>query len=142
MPGGRPLVVARISAERSASADLSEVCRWLIDGRAKPVRLGLDAVPAMGQDCWLVLARPITAPRALLCTLWVLEDLDTGGCLLAGQLRFVAHPTASQIKLSFNGGSAMVFRNGPIGGWADHAAHQVLGVIAESIEGSFFARAS
>jgi hypothetical protein len=142
MLGDRQLVVARVSAEASASAHLSEVCRWLIDGRAKPIRLGLDVAPAMGQDCWLVLARPITAHRAVLCTLWVLEDVDSGGCLFAGQLRFVAHPTASHIRMSFNGGSAMVFRDGPVSGRANHAAQQVLGVIAESIEGSFFARAS
>jgi hypothetical protein len=142
MHGDRQLVVARISAEASASAHLAEVCQWLIDGRANPVHLGLDAVPAIGQDCWLVLARPITAPRALLCTLWLLEDLDASGCLLAGQLRFVAHPTASLIRMSFHGGSAMVFRDGPIRHRANHAAQQVLGLIAESIEGSFFARAS
>src|ERR1700680_1319111 len=111
----RPLVVARISAEASASAHLDDVCRWLIECQSNPVRLNVDSVPALGQDSWLMLAPPITAPRAVLCAVWMLEDIDAGGCLLAGQLRFVAHPTDSAIRMSFGGRSALVL--GMLHGW-------------------------
>jgi hypothetical protein len=100
MQGVRQLVVARISAETSASAQLG---------------------------------RPITAPRALLCALWLLEDGDAGECLMAGQLRFVAHPTASDVRMSFSGGTTTVMKHGPLA-QADHAARQLLQAIAGSIE--------
>ena len=35
--------------------------------------------------------------------LWLVEEFDAGVCLLAGHLRFVAHPTAPEIKVSFDG---------------------------------------
>jgi hypothetical protein len=130
----RPLVVARISAETSASAHLDVVCRWLIEALSNPIRLGVEDVPALGQGSWLRLALPITAPRALLCGLWLLEDIETGGCLLAGQLRFVAHPTESGVRMSFSGRSAAVLRYGALEGQADHAARQLLERIAASID--------
>src|SRR3981081_2412578 len=92
----RPLVVARISAEASAAAQLDVVCRWLIESLPNPMRLAVEDSTASGQDSCLRLALPITAPRAALCGLWLLEDVDTGGCLLAGQLRFVARPNHSR----------------------------------------------
>ena len=137
MLGGRPLVVARISAETSASAHLAEVFRWLVEAQHKLVRLVAEELPALGQDSRLRLGRPITAPHALLCALWLLEDVDPGACLLAGQLRFVAHPTTSDLRMSFTGGTTNVMRHGPVlsqSGQADHAARQLLQVIAGSIE--------
>src|ERR1700730_9857129 len=130
----RPLVVARISAEASAAANLDVVCRWLIESLPNPVRLAVEDVPALGQDSWLSVALPITAPRALLCGLWLLEDIETGGCLIAGQLRFVAHPTESGVRVSFSGRSAAVPRYGALDGHADHIARQVLAAIAASID--------
>jgi hypothetical protein len=130
----RTLVVARISAEASAAAHLDVVCRWLIESLSNPTRLGVEDVPALGRGSWLRLALPITAPRALLCGLWLLEDIDTGGCLLAGQLRFVAHPTESGVRMSFSGQSAVVLRYGALEGQADHAARQLLETIAGSID--------
>jgi len=130
----RPLVVARISAEASAAAHLDAVCRWLIESLSNPLRLAVEDVPALGQVSWLRLALPITAPRALLCGLWLLEDIEAGGCLLVGQLRFVAHPTESGVKLSFSGRSAAVLRYGALEGQADHTARQLLAAIAASID--------
>ena len=125
--------VARISAEASASAALDEVCRWLIARQSNPVRLDVDDLPALGQDCWLRLALPVTAPRAVLCALWLLEDIDAGGCLMTGHLRFVAHPTGPDIRLSFSGRTATAMRPTLLQGHANHAARQLLELIAESI---------
>jgi hypothetical protein len=128
------LMVTRILAETSASADLDEVCRWLIRSQENPVRLDGDDVPALRQGSRLRLALPIRAQRAVLCAAWLLEDADPGDCLLAGHLRFVAHPTGSDIRLSFRGraanaiGSALPLR------LAGLAARQLLEVIARSIE--------
>jgi hypothetical protein len=134
MQEDRALIVARMSAETSASASLDDVWRWLIRCQTSPVRLEVDDLPALGQGTRLRLALPLSAPRAVLCTLWLLEDGDAGACLLAGQLRFVAHPTASEIKLSFNGRSAMPMRSDRVGPQSDHVARQLVMVIAESIE--------
>jgi hypothetical protein len=137
MQADRQLVVARISAEASASAHLAEVFRWLIEAQSKLLRLLAEELPALGQDSLLRLGRPITAPRALLCALWLLEDVDNGGCLIGGQLRFVAHPTASDVRMSFSGGTTSVMRHGPVlhkPGQADDAARQLLQAIAGSIE--------
>jgi len=133
MQGDRPLVVARISAETSASAHLAEALRWLIEAQSRLLRLVAEEVPALGQASRLKLGRPITAPRALLCALWLFEDVEAGECLMAGQLRFVAHPTGSDIRMSFSGGTTTVMRQGPVQ-QVDHAARQLLQAIAGSIE--------
>lgn len=127
----RPMV-ARVSAETSALADLDEVCRWLIQRQVNPVRFDSIDLPALGQGSRLRLALPITAPRAVLCALWLLEETDPGGCLMVGQLRFVARPAGSDVRLSFSGrtatamGSVLLRR-------ANEAAQQLVGVIAASI---------
>jgi hypothetical protein len=129
-----PFAVARILAETSTSADLDEVCRWLIRCQVKSVRLDVGDVPALTQGGRLRLAPPIRAARAVLCAVWLLEDVEHGDCLLAGHLRFVAHPTGSDIRLSFRGraakgvGSTLPLR------LASLAAQQLVEVIAESIE--------
>jgi hypothetical protein len=97
------MLVARISAEIFAATDLAEVCEWLIERQHNTVRLHADHLPALGRHTRLKVARPITARRAVLCTLWLIEDVDGGDCLVAGTLRFVSHPTASDVRLSFEG---------------------------------------
>src|SRR5260370_18769625 len=94
-------LVARISAELSASTGLTEVCAWLIESRHHPVRLEAGHLPALGRRSWLSVARPITAPRAVLCTLWLLDQLERGSCLVVGKLRFVGHPTPPAVRISF-----------------------------------------
>jgi hypothetical protein len=123
-----------MSAETSATASLDDVWRWLIRSQSNPIRLDVDDLPALGQGTRLRLALPLSAPRAVLCTLWLLEDDDAGACLVAGQLRFVAHPTESEIRLSFNGRSAMPVRSDRVSRHSDHVARQLVTVIAESIE--------
>jgi hypothetical protein len=122
----RQLLVARISADIRALANLSEVCDWLIELHHSPVRLDAEQVPALGRQSWLRVARPITARRAVLCTLWLLEEIDARVCLLAGTLRFVAHPTASEVRLSFVGRTVPTSQG-------DSAARQLLELIASSI---------
>src|SRR5260370_18492250 len=94
-------LVARISAELSASTGLTEVCAWLIESRHHPVRLEAGHLPALGRRSWLSVARPITAPRAVLCTLWLLDELERGSFLVPGKLRFLWHPTPSNLRLGF-----------------------------------------
>lgn len=134
MQEDRTLAVSRISAETSASAALDEVCRWLIARQGNPVRLTVDDLPALGQDCWLRLALPISAPRAVLTALWLVADMDANECLLVGHLRFVAHPTRSDLRMSFNGRTAAAIRSGLLHGQPDHTARQLLELIAQSIE--------
>jgi hypothetical protein len=130
----RSLTVARMSAQTSASAGLDDVWRWLIRCQTNPVRLEVDDLPALGRTARLRLDLPLSAPRAVLCALWLHDDVETGGCLLVGQLRFVAHPTASEIRLSFSGRTAAALRSGLLGQQADDLARQLLDVIAMSIE--------
>jgi hypothetical protein len=129
MNDDRTTSVARISAEIFASTGLAEVSRWLIERQHNPVRVDADDLPDLGRHSWLRVARPITAPRAVLCTLWLLDELDRGSSLVAGTLRFVAHPTAGDIKLSFAG---LMVRTGR----GDDAALQLLKLIAGSIAGT------
>ena len=125
---------ARLSAETSTSAGLDDVWRWLVECKGNPVSFDADDLPALGLETRLRLALPMTARRAVLCALWLLEDVGAGSCLLAGQLRFVAHPGGSEIRLSFNGRTAAPIRSGLLGRQADHVASQLLAVIAESIQ--------
>ena len=120
------MLVARVSAEIFASTDLAEVCEWLIERQHNPVRLHADHLPALGRHTRLRVARPITARRAVLCTLWLIEDADGGDCLVAGTLRFVSHPTASDVRLSFEGLMVRTSRG-------TEAALQLLQVIESSI---------
>lgn len=87
----------------------------------------------MGRGVRLRLAVPMTARRAVMCALWLLEDVDAGACLLAGQLRIVAHPTGSDIKLSFTGRSALAVGSELVR-QPQHAARQLLQLIADSIQ--------
>jgi len=119
---------ARLLAETSAPANLDEALDWLIERQSNPVRFDIDDLPALGQDCWLKVALPITAPRAVICAVWLIEDVDEGPCVMAGHLRFVGHPTVPATRLSFSGRSATP--TGP----GHEAARQLLGVIAASIE--------
>jgi len=128
MQEARTSAVARISAETSAAADLNDVVRWLGEHHGSAVPLDVNELPALGQHSWLRLALPITAPRAVLCTVRLVDDVVAGNCLLAGHLRFVAHPTAPDIRLSFSG------RTVTATGSAHHAARQLLEVIGRSIE--------
>jgi hypothetical protein len=134
MQDDRPPKVAHISAETSAHADLDKVARWLIACQLNPIRFDADDLPALGQRSRLMLAIRLTARRAVLCTLRLLEDVDAGGCLLAGQLRFVAHPTGSDIRVSFDGRTETAMRSGLVSRGVDHAVRQLLDVIAQSIE--------
>jgi hypothetical protein len=129
-----PLTAAHISVETSASADLDDVCRWLIECQANPVRLDVRDLPALGQGTRLRLALPVTAPRAVLSTVSLLEDVDAGGCLLTGHLRFVAHPTEPDIRLRFSGRAETAMGSSAIRRQAAHAARELLDVIAASIE--------
>jgi len=128
------LTAVHVSAETSASADLDDVCRWLIECQCNPMRLDVGDLPAIGQGTRLRLALPITAPRAVLSSLTLFEDVDAGGCLLAGQIRFVAHPTEPDIRLSFRGRAEMAMGSSAIRRQAAHAARELLNVIAASIE--------
>lgn len=123
----RRLLVARISAEIFTLTSLTDVCKWLIERQHHPVRLDAERLPALGRNTWLRVTRPITAPRAVLCTLWLLEEVDARICVLAGILRFVAHPTGSDLRVSFDG------RTVP-SGRVDSPARQLLELIAASIE--------
>jgi hypothetical protein len=123
----------RISVETSASANLVEVSRWLVACRSSPLRLEAEHLPSLGQGAKLVLAVPMTARRAVLCALWLLEDGAAGACLLSGQLRFVAHPTASDTVLSFSGHTAIPMTSGFLYRRAHHAVAELLQLIAESI---------
>jgi hypothetical protein len=133
MDVNRPLAVARISVETSAAVDLSAVCRWLIERQGSALSFGPGDLPALGQKTRLKLSLPVTAPRAVLCALWLLEDLGAGGCLLAGHLRFVGHPTGSDIRLSFIGRTAEAMRSVSLGRHADLVARQLIELISDSI---------
>jgi hypothetical protein len=126
--------VERVAAESSTPAGLDDVVYWLLARHGSAMRLDVEQVPALGQPSWLRLALPITAPRAVLCTLWVVDDVVAGECLLAGQLRFVAHPNRSDLRLSFSGRTAVAMRSGALRGQAGQAARQLLEVIGRSIE--------
>jgi hypothetical protein len=125
--------MGRVSAEISVSADLGEVCRWLIECQDS-VRFDAGDLPAFGQASWLRLALPITASRAVLCAVRLIGEGDSGGCLLEGHLRFVAHPSSSDLKLSFNGRAMPTPARKGLRGENDGAADQVLGQIAIAIE--------
>jgi len=123
----------RITVETSASANLDEVSRWLLECRANPLRLEAEHLPSLGQGARLMLAVPMTARRAVLCALTLLEDGAAGACLLSGQLRFVAHPSEPDVTVSFSGHTEMAMTTGFLYRRAHHAVGELLQLIAESI---------
>jgi hypothetical protein len=133
MDDRRPSMLARITAETSVSAQLHEARGWVVQCQTSRVRLDVDDLPALGCGSTLIVSRPITAPRAVLCALWLLEDVVGGACLLAGRIRFLAHPTDSGIQLSFSGRAATRTASGLPLSQADHAARQLLDVVAKSL---------
>ena len=123
----------RITVETTASANLDEVSRWLLECRANPLRLEAEHLPSLGQGARLLLAVPMTARRAVLCALMLLEEGAAGACLLSGQLRFVADPHGPDVTLSFSGHTAMSMTNGFLYRQAHHVVGELLQLIAESI---------
>jgi len=118
MNDDRPTLVARISAEIFASTGLARCAHG--SSSASTTRFGSSRPPArLGRRSWLRVARPITAPRAVLCTLSLLDELDRGSCLVVGSLRFVSHPTASNVRMNFDGRAIPT-------GQGDNAARQLL----------------
>jgi len=133
MNAERSLLAAPISAEMLVSTDLDEVYRWLVECQYSPIRLDAGDLPALGQGTWLRVGPRITARRAILCTLWLVEDVARGGCLVAGHLRFVAHPTTSSVKVTFDGRTTARPRTEePSAG--SNAARQLLVLVAAAIE--------
>lgn len=133
MQAGAASKGARISVETSASTSLDEVCRWLIERRSDPWRLEAKDLPGLGQGATLRLAVPLTARRAVLCPIWLLEDDTAGACLLSGQLRFVSHPSGSEILMTFSGRTAMAMSTAVLYRRAYHVVGRLLQLIAESI---------
>ncbi len=123
----------RISVETSSSANLDQVVRWLLECRVNPLRLEAYHLPSLGRSVRLMLAVPMTARRAVLCALWLLEDGAAGACLLSGQLRFVAHPSEPDVTVSFSGRTATAMTSGFHYRRAHHAVGELLQLIAESI---------
>ena len=123
----------RISVETSSSANLVEVSRWLLEVRNQPLRLEAGHLPSLGRGARLMLAVPMTARRAVMCAVWLLDDGAAGACLLSGQLRFVAHPSGSDVTVSFSGHTAMAMTSGFLYRQAHHAVGELLQLIAESI---------
>lgn len=134
MQADRRVTHVRVFAETRAPANLDDVCRWLIQRHNNPLRFGSGDLPAFGQGSRLRLALPMTARRAVLCGLWLLEDVEAGACLLAGQLRFVAHPTTDEVTLSFSGRTAVAMTSGLLYRRAHHEVGQLLQLIADSIQ--------
>jgi hypothetical protein len=124
MHENRSTPMARVSTHISATGDLNQVIRWLIECQSDPMSLDAGHLSALRRRSRLRVARPVTAPRAVLCALWLVEEVDAGVCLLAGHLRFVAHPTAPEIKISLDGHALP-----PIG----DSALQLVELIASSI---------
>ena len=122
----------RITVETSASANLDEVCRWLLECRANPLRLEAEHLPSLGQGARLMLAVPMTARRAVVCALTLLEEGAAGACLLSGQLRFVTDPHGADVTLRFSGPAAMSTTSGFLYRRAHHAVGELLQLIAES----------
>jgi hypothetical protein len=120
------MLVTHVSAEILASTDLVDVCEWLIERQHDPMHLRSDHLPALGRHTRLRVARPITARRAVLCTMWLLDDADGGDCLVAGTLRFVSHPNGSDVRVRFEG---LTIRTGR----GRDLAHQLLELIASSV---------
>jgi hypothetical protein len=126
-------LVAPISAEMLVSTDLDDVYRWLVECHYNPVRLDAVHLPAIGQHTWLSVGPPITARRAVLCTLWLVELVEGGGCLVAGHPRFVAHPTTSDVKVAFDGRTAAAPRT-EVPSAGGNVARQLLVQVAAAIE--------
>jgi len=84
MQGGHQLVVARISAETSASAHLTACSAGSSRPSTSCCAWWPRNYPRSGRRVGSGWAAPSPAPRALLCALWLLEDEDGGGCLMQG----------------------------------------------------------
>jgi hypothetical protein len=133
MPEQRLLLVAPISAEILVATDLNDVHHWLVECQSNPVRLDAEHLPALGRHSWLRVGPPIRGPRAVLCRLWLVEAVDRAGCLVAGHLRFVAHPTTSDVKVAFDGCTGAAPRTEATGK-SGNAARQLLVQIAAANE--------
>src|SRR5258707_7098161 len=103
MKAGPVSKATRISVETSASANLDQVVRWLLECRGNPLRLEAHHLPSLGQSARLLLAVALTARRAVACAPWLPDDHGPGARLVSRPLRLAAHPHAGDHQMSLSG---------------------------------------
>ena len=125
----------QIFAQTSASASLDEVSSWLLGYRSNQLQLDAEDLPALGQRVRLRLELPLTARRAILCTVSLFDDV-ADAVLLSGQLRFVAHPTGPDITVSFSGHTTNAMSSGALRRRAQRAVAELVELIADLLSRS------
>lgn len=90
-------MVAGVQTETTLFTSLANLYLWLSQNQGTEIE-----VPGSRLHVGL----PITAPRAVICTVWLLDGTLDSTPLLAGRLRGVIHPRDGSVRLSFTGSAA------------------------------------
>jgi hypothetical protein len=90
-------MVTGVRSETTVFTSLANIHLWLTQNQGAEVELpGLH----------LHVGLPITAPRAVICTVWLLEKAGGSTPLLAGRLRGLTNPRDGSVRLVFDGTAA------------------------------------
>ncbi len=87
-------MVTCVRSETTVFTSLANIQLWLTQNQGAEVELsGLR----------LQVGLPITAPRAVICTIWLLEKGGGSVPLVAGRLRGLINPRDGSVRLAFEG---------------------------------------
>ncbi len=90
-------MVAGVRSETTVYTSLANIHLWLARNQGAEVDLS---------GSWLHVGPPITAARAVLCTIWLHGELGDDAPLLAGRLRGLINPRDGSVRLGFDGSAA------------------------------------
>lgn len=98
-------MVTNIRSETTVLTSLTNIHLWLARNQGGEVELP-------GSRLQVGLA--MTAPRAVICTIWLLEKRGGPTPLLAGRLRGVINPRDGSVRLGFDGGASRTLAAGNV----------------------------
>ncbi len=87
-------MVAGVLADTKLFTSLADLYLWLSQNQGNEVEL---------PGSRLHVGLPMTAARAVICTIWLLDSSLGSTPLLAGRLRALIHPRDGSVRLTFTG---------------------------------------
>ena len=96
-------MVGGIHSETTVHASLSDIYLWLAKYRGGQVDASRLFPAAPTRDVSLHVGLPISAARAVICAMWLVEKPGSPTPLLAGRIRGLMNPRDASVQLRFDG---------------------------------------
>lgn len=96
-------MVSLIRTEITVSVSLANIYVWLAQNRGRDVRVVASWPAPPRHEVHLRLGLPISAARAVICDVWLVDKQDVTTPLLSGRLFGLVNPHDDSVRLIFEG---------------------------------------